>query len=695
MSAPGFASIPVLCVEDDAATRAVMLRILGRRFPKVLAARDGREGLDLFLQHRPPLVITDIQMPDLDGIGMARAIREEAPATHIIVTTAHGESDLLLSAIEVGVTDYVLKPVSPRRLDEAVDKVLRVLLLEQALLASKARTERILGSISDAFFALDAGWRFTYLNPKAEDYFRTPSAALLGREFWSAFPDLSPDHQAYREAAESREPRTFDCFTPSLEAWHEVRVFPLDGGISVYMRDITEEKRTEGEIRFLAFYDQLTELPNRTLLQERLDHAILRCKRCGEEGALLFLDLDRFKNINDSLGHAAGDRVLQESARRLRACVRDSDTVARLGGDEFIILLEGFDHPDNIHSVANRILLSVAQEIPDQGVALGVTASIGICFFPGDGESADDLLKAADTAMYQGKSRGRNNYQFYRPEMNAQAHRFLLLESALRKSIQNRDFVLHFQAQHELTSGALTGFEALVRWNHPDLGMVPPDDFIPLAEETGLILPLGNWVLEAACRQAKAWMELRQAPLRMAVNLSARQFWQGNLVESVAQALALAGLPPDRLELELTESMLMHDAGLAVAKMHELTAMGVRLAMDDFGTGYSSLAALSRFPLHALKIDKSFVRDVAVNPQDAAISESILALARALGLATVAEGIETAEHLAFFRGKGCGSGQGYFFSRPLPAAEVEARILCLPPGPPKAPESPQFQAGGG
>jgi diguanylate cyclase (GGDEF)-like protein/PAS domain S-box-containing protein len=356
-------SSPILCVEDDAATRLVLVHILEERFSQVLVARDGAEGLECFRRHRPKLVITDIQMPTLDGITMARAIKAMEPATHVIIITSFEESELILSAVDVGVVDYVLKPLAAKRLNAAIDKCFQVANLERELLLSKVRTEHILESISDAFFALDQDWCFTYVNRKAEDHFRVSRSALLGSSYRKLVVDQVEALHVFEDAMRNQEKRTLEQFSTGLQIWHEVSVFPLDGGVSVYLRDITERKRNEDEIKFLAFYDPLTELPNRILLQDRLNGTILRCKRMGDRGAVLFLDLDRFKNINDTLGHQAGDLVLKEVARRLRSCLRDTDTVARLGGDEFIILLEGFDHPENIHSITHRLLFALAQDI--------------------------------------------------------------------------------------------------------------------------------------------------------------------------------------------------------------------------------------------------------------------------------------------------------------------------------------------
>lgn len=665
---------PILCVEDEATSFALLLHILKQRFSVVLTARNGAEGLEVFRRHRPPIVITDIYMPVMSGIDLARAIKVEAPGTQIIVITSDDEPAAILAAVGIGVVDYVLKPIVPARLGAVLDKCIQVAALERALRLSRTRMEDILESIGDAFFALEKDWRFTYLNQQAEEHFALPRAALLGKSFRELMPGSALDHPAFDEAMRTQEKRTFEQFTPQLGRWHDVSIFPLEGGISVYLRDITEKKKHADEIQALAFHDKLTGLPNRALLQDRLDHTIQWCKRSNERGAVLFLDLDRFKSINDSLGHEAGDQVLKEVASRLRNCLRDCDTVARLGGDEFIILLEGFDHPDNIHSVTHRLLLAMAEEILIQGLPLSVTCSIGISMIPTDGDTVDALLKASDMAMYHSKGLGRNAYHFYRPEMNIETRHFLQLENALRKSVKDHDFVLHYQAQVDLRSREILGFEALVRWNHPDLGLVQPDAFIPLAEETGLILLLGDWVLQTACNQARAWMDLPGHSFRMAVNLSARQFWQSDLVESITRALAKAGLPPDRLELEITESMVMRDVDLAIRKMRELTALGIQLSMDDFGTGYSSLAALKRFPIHTLKIDKSFVQDITTNPNDAAISTSIIALAHTMNLTVVAEGIETQAQLDFLLEKGCEIGQGFIFSRPIPALEAEQQL---------------------
>jgi diguanylate cyclase (GGDEF)-like protein/PAS domain S-box-containing protein len=605
---------------------------------------------------------------------MARAIKAERPNTGIIVLTARDDSHLLQAAIELGVTDYLLKPLDPERIFAAIAKCLRVSALERALWAAKARTETILESIGDAFFALDEQGRFSYLNRKAEEHFGLSRRKLPEAPFLTLFPEFLPDQPDFQKAMADQEIRSFEHFTASLGSWHEVRVFPLGGGVSVYLRDITEGKLAEEKIRTLAFYDKLTGLANRTLLLDRISHAIQRRRRTRERCAVLFIDLDMFKAVNDTLGHEAGDEVLRQVARRLCASIRDSDTAARLGGDEFVVLVEDFDQPDNIHTVTHRILLALSQEIPLREGAISLTASIGISFFPEDGETVEDLLKAADTAMYHSKKRGRNAYQFYRKEMNANARHFLLMEHALRQAVQHQEFVLHFQPQYELGTRALTGFEALVRWRHPDLGLIQPGDFLSLAEDTGFILPLGEWILQEACRQARSWQALSPAPVRVAVNLSGRQFWQEDLVETLRRILNETGLPPPCLELEFTEAMLMAQTELAAARMRELAALGVRLAIDGFGNGFSSLSALKRYPIQSLKIDQAFIRE-----SGPAVVTAIVALAHSMGFAVTAMGIETEEQLACLLQCRFEAGQGFLFSPPVAAAEVAPTFLVMNP----------------
>lgn len=448
-------------------------------------------------------------------------------------------------------------------------------------------------------------------------------------------------------------------------------------GICTISTDITERKQAEdtlheqqARLNYLAFHDSLTGLPNRSLFYDRIYHSLARSRRSNSKLALMLLDLDRFKNINDSLGHDAGDLLLKAISQRLGESVRDMDTVARLGGDEFVVVLEGIHDNEDISFVANKLLTNLARPISISGHEISTTVSIGISVFPDDGEETDNLLKHADIAMYKAKEGGKNNYQYYTEGMNATAVNFLLLENDLRRAIEQEQLALYYQPQIDFQSGSLVGLEALVRWNHPERGLVSPVNFIPLAEETGLIVPLGEWVLRAACRQQMAWIEAGYFVGKVAVNISPRQFRQKNFPQKVASILADAGLPAKYLELEITESSAMEHAGETINQLNELNRMGLSLAIDDFGTGYSSLAYLKRFPIHKLKIDRSFINEVHVDQSDSAIAKSIIGMAHNMMLNVVAEGVENEAQSQWLSEQGCDYGQGFLFAKPIPAENL-------------------------
>jgi diguanylate cyclase (GGDEF)-like protein/PAS domain S-box-containing protein len=441
--------------------------------------------------------------------------------------------------------------------------------------------------------------------------------------------------------------------------------------------DITARKRAEQEIRRLAYHDPLTELPNRLLFHDRLAQALAHAQRHGERLAVLFLDLDRFKVINDSLGHSVGDRLLQSVAARLRSCLREGDTVARLGGDEFTLLLPEPAEAFAAAKVAKKVLDLIRQPFHLDDRELYLTASIGVAIHPDDGADAEALIKNADTAMYGAKEQGRDTYQLYAPVMNALAVRRLGIESDLRRAQSQGQMCLYYQPIVEIRSGRTRSVEALLRWRHPSLGLLPPDEFIPLAEVTGLILSLGPWVLRTACSQLRRWRDIGHSDLCVAVNLSRRQLQQADLADQVLAVLEETGLPPGALDLEVTETSAMETPEPTFAALHRLKAAGVRISIDDFGTGYSSLSHLRRLPIHTLKIDKSFIRDIDTDPDDAAIATAVIALAHTLKLGVVAEGVETAEQLEFLRVRGCDRAQGFFLHRPRPAEGCTA--LNQPP----------------
>ncbi|GAA3534952.1 putative bifunctional diguanylate cyclase/phosphodiesterase [Zobellella aerophila] len=444
------------------------------------------------------------------------------------------------------------------------------------------------------------------------------------------------------------------------------------------LRDSNERLfRATSTLTFQATHDPLTALPNRTLLQDRLEQAIGQAQQAGGRIAVIALDLDRFKAVNDSLGRNMGDEVLRLVAGRLRACVGDADTVARLDGDEFVLLLTDTG-PDSTAEVLNRIVVALRRPFAMAGEELFITVGMGVSHYPGDSSTAEHLLMNADAALYRAKEQGRDRIQHYLTGMNAGEKIRMKLERELRLALKQQQLELHYQPQVDLVDGRIFGVEALLRWHHPQRGMISPGEFIPLAEETGLIVPIGEWVLATACRQAMAWQAQGLPPLKMAVNLSPRQFQLPGLVAQVAKALKMADLPPEYLELELTESLLMRDVEAAIEAMKGLRKLGVSLSIDDFGTGYSSLSYLQHFPLNQLKIDRAFVNDVHLKPGAGAIARAIIAMSKSLQLRVVAEGIETAEQLVFLRTHQCDQGQGYYFSRPLPAREITALLQHRP-----------------
>ena len=449
---------------------------------------------------------------------------------------------------------------------------------------------------------------------------------------------------------------------------HIAAITDNDGTLTHYaalFTDISPLKETEARIRDLAYYDPLTGLPNRRLLEDRLAVELAHASRSGKRLAVMFVDLDRFKRINDSLGHEIGDHLLIEVSKRLRACLREDDTVARMGGDEFLIVLCNLDGPEDAVVTARRIVEALRRPVVIDGRELVVTTSIGISICPDDSKNATTLIKNADVAMYRAKEDGRNSYQLYQPAMNARSLEHLALETALHGALKRDELLLHFQPLIDLETGTVVAAEALLRWCHPELDLVSPADFIPLAEETGLIVPIGEWVLRNACEHHRAWREAGRGELRMMVNISARQFRDDAFVDVVDRVLQETGMPPALLTLEVTETMLMDDVDSSIVRMHRLRALGVNLALDDFGTGYSSLAYLKRFPIEELKIDRLFVRGIDRNTRDAALVAAIISLGHSLGLRVVAEGVESEDHLKVLREQGCDVAQGFHFSVPL------------------------------
>ena len=553
---------------------------------------------------------------------------------------------------------------------------------EDAVRQSEARFRSLCTLSSDVFWEQDAQFRFTAV---ADASGALDAKHLLGRTRWEQeYANMTPeDWIAHRALLEAHLPfRDLElCYTDDrldLETWTSVSgepVFDATGEFVGYRgvgRDITARKLDERRIRHLASHDALTGLPNRTAFSELLNAARENARRHGRSLAVMFVDLDRFKVINDTLGHEAGDGVLRQAARRLRETLRASDVVARLGGDEFVVMLPEVSEATHAEVAARKVIAALVQPMLIGARELLVTASVGICLYPQDGEDEQTLMKNADAAMYRAKEAGKNNYKFHSAVSERRALERLAMETSLRRGVEREQFFLHYQPRVSLQSGAVTGVEALVRWRHPDLGVVPPAEFIALAEETGSIAEIGRWVLGAACAQAAEWQRAGVAPVRMAVNVSARQFMNDDLVAQVSAALGSSGLAAEHLELEITESVMAQSVERAAQVLAGLRALGVRIALDDFGTGYSALAHLKRFPIDTLKVDRAFVAGLPQSADDAAITRAIITMGRSMRLVVVAEGVETPEQYVFLQAQGCDEVQGYLFSPPLDADECAA-----------------------
>lgn len=690
-------SARILVVEDETVVaRDIEQQLIELHYTPVGHATRGEDAILLTEQLRPDLVLMDIQLAgDMDGVSAARAIRDRF-AVPVVFLTAFAADEVLARAKMVEPYGYILKPFSDRELRTVLEMALYKHRADTRNSWAAQHTQAILDNIGDGVITIDASGLIESFNVSASRIFGYPASEVRGNNVSMLMPQPHrSEHDGYLENYRTT------AISHVLGVPREVRglrqngnVFPMSlfvskleqGGDTTFIglvRDLSEHQQDLEEIRRLAFYDELTGLPNRRLLMDRLGQAMITSTRTGERGALILLDLDHFKRLNDTLGHDVGDELLKQVASRLRSCVREGDSVARLGGDEFVVLLENlsnhtFEAATQAELVSIKILEALSEPYQLRGHAYSSTPSIGIVEFMQGQESIDDLFKMADVAMYQAKSSGRNTACFFDPATQAAATAYLALEKDLRKGIAECEFTLHYQIQVN-GSGDTTGAEALIRWNHATRGMVSPAHFIPLAEETGLILPLGQWVLEAACAQLVLWeQDPATAHWTMAVNVSASQFAQAGFVASVLAALEKTGANPRQLKLELTESMLVSDVDAIILKMNTIIQSGVVFSLDDFGTGYSSLSYLKRLPLAQLKIDQSFVRDVLTDLNDAAIARTILALGHSLGLKVIAEGVETAEQHRLLSSMGCDAFQGYFFGRPV-APEKLIEPTCVVP----------------
>jgi diguanylate cyclase (GGDEF)-like protein/PAS domain S-box-containing protein len=633
-------------------------------------------------------VILDLTSPDSDSLAQFDRLFQAASPVPILILVEPDSEDLARKAVERGAQDYLVKKQADGyRLRRAVHTMMDRRLAD-AVLVEKEIADVTLDSIGEAVLRADIHGNVAYLNRVAEKMTGWRREEALGRPVAEVLRIIDQvggaavDHAVEivmqdKNATVAANSKT--CILVRRDGFEfgiENTVAPVhapDGSISgaiVAFHDVSATRARSLEMSHLAQHDSLTDLPNRVLFNDRLTQAISLAERQGNQLAVMFVDLDHFKRINDSLGHGVGDKLLQSVARRLMACVRRTDTVSRLGGDEFVILLSQVEHEQDAAFSAQKILRSLSVPHHIDNKSLDINVSIGMSTYPTDGRDAESLMNNADTAMYEAKQHGRNNYQFFRGEMHARVAERQLLEADLRYALGRNEFLLHYQPKINLQTGQITGVEALIRWAHPQRGIVYPGKFVPIAEECGLILPMGRWVLLEACRQARAWSDAGLGVVPLAVNVSACEFRDRDFISGVRAVLIATGVEPPNLELELTETVLMQDAESTVRTLAALKAMGVLLAIDDFGTGYSSFTYLRRFPVDALKIHQSFVQEISEDPEDATIVSAMINIGKSLKQRVIAEGVETQAQMKFLQRHGCGEAQGYYFSRPVAAAQA-------------------------
>lgn len=809
----------LLYVEDEVISRKLVSRIIAKNYPdlKLIIAENGAAGLKLFGEQRPDIVLTDMEMPFMDGIQMARKIKSLDAESVIIAVTAHNNPVYLRNAIEIGIRHYVLKPVSSEKLFSVIDKTIgelslkrrikdqereirkreqqlsvaqkithlgswewdtgsgkmswsdelyRIFGLEPALLAASYKrflervhpedrdaerrrvrnalkkcqpisghycrivrpdgsirtihgqgevllddagklvsvvgtshdvTERrqmeeerdrlayIVESSNDAIFSISLDDVITSWNKGAENIFGYSSDEIIGRQIFTLIPDDRYDErsrimQTILNDEQLRHFETTRIRKDGSQIYVSITSSPLlnaEGkiiGNSVIARDVTERRKMEEIVEHQAHHDTLTDLPNRQLFMDFLSLELAQARRNSKKLALLFLDLNGFKQINDTLGHSCGDQLLKKVAQRLRGCIRESDTAARLGGDEFTVLMPDLGQTDDVGIVLNKILGVFNTPFMLDDVAVETSTSIGICMFPDDGDSSEDLMKKADIAMYDAKGSGKNSYQFYNAEINARTIRRQKLESFLRLALGRGELELLFQPLVCSETREIIGAEALLRWRHPEQGLLAPEQFLAIAEDSGAIVPIGEWVIRNACNQARAW-NVSGYPLSVSVNLSNRQFHQSNLIENTSRILVESGLMPHQLEFDITEKTIMADINYSLHSMQALTDMGITLAIDNFGCGSSSIHWIKKMPTHKVKIDKSFVQNMLYEPDDLAVVNAIIAMSHNLNMQVVANGVETEEQLSVIQQSGCDQLQGYVISEPLLPDDFERFVV--------------------
>ncbi len=694
------ALVSLLIVEDEPRYLESARLLLTRHLHHIDTAMNAAQAHACLARQAYDLVLLDLRLPDSSGHELMAHLREHHPGSLIIILSGDSRIDSAIHCIRLGAYDYLRKPCEPEELVNTVRNAAQKVRLAQEnkrMLQQLEHSEewhRLLVNTSpDVIYTLDAEGRFTFLNERVSQVLGYAPDELVGQRYEAIVPDDELENARYHfnerrtgdratHNTEVRLKRKADLLSASNEP---VVVFEIsamgmyrpraDGrgeflGTYGVARDISARKQAEATVTFQAYHDLLTGLPNRALFNDRVRQAISQARRHGQALAVMFLDMDRFKVVNDTLGHLVGDGLLQGMTQRLRDSLREGDTLARIGGDEFMLLLPHVRSRDNAAFIAQKILASLQQPFLIDSHEIYSGMSIGIALYPDDGDNLETLVKHADLAMYHAKDNGRNDYRFFTHELNHTLTGRLAMENDMRHAITRGEFEMYYQPQVDIHSQRIRGMEALIRWHHPERGMISPAEFIPIAEECGLIAPISEWVLDAACKQAKTWRDSQFPPISLGVNLSARQIEHPHFVDRFIQSLKDNGVDGKGIEIELTESTLMRDMEGAIEKLRRLAEQGVEISIDDFGTGYSSLSYLKKLPVHTLKIDRSFIHDLVAPSNGSTIVAGITAMAKGLHLNVVAEGVETRTQLDYLESIGCDSYQGYLFSRPVAASDA-------------------------
>jgi diguanylate cyclase (GGDEF)-like protein/PAS domain S-box-containing protein len=699
----------VLLVEDnpgDARLLREMFNEQGSQATELTQVDCMSKAENHLADHVVDVILLDLGLPDAQGLEAVRRARAAAPHVALVVLTGLDDESLAAQAMQEGAQDYLVKgqivstasQIETRGLLRAMRYAIERKVMEKALFVEQERAQVTLNSIGDAVACTDVSGNLTFLNVVAEKltgWAWKEAAGLPMAEVFQVLDTKNRDAIPGPMAMAIGQNRTAHLPSSAILIRRDGFEIPIEDSVApihdsegqitgavVVFRDVSAARAMALQMTHSAEHDFLTGLPNRMLLNDRITQAIALASRHMKQVAVLFLDLDGFKHINDSLGHPIGDKLLQSIAGRLVECVRGSDTVSRQGGDEFVVLLSEVEQSDDAAIIARRMLQAVSEAHSIHPHDLHITTSIGVSVYPDDGLDAETLIKNADTAMYQAKENGRQGCQFFKPAMNIRAVERQSIEEGLRRALERNELAVHYQPKINLSTGAITGAEALLRWTHPTRGSVAPAQFIPVAEDCGLILPIGAWVLREACEQARAWADAGLPATTMAVNVSALEFRNENFLKRLFATLTQTGLDPRSLELELTESVLMNRVESTASVLQALREIGVQIAVDDFGTGYSSLSYLRKFPVDVLKIDQSFVRQISASSDDTTIVTAVIGMARSLKLRVVAEGVETAEELAFLRDQQCDEAQGHYFSPAVPpqqfAGLLRTRFLVRP-----------------